>query len=474
MRARHLLIGCFVSAFPFVVAATTARAQAPQAVPAPDPAFDTAKSAFEALPEGQRRAIQDALIWTGDYKGVVDGGFGRGTFAAMSAYAKRAGLPAGGFFDGKASAALLAAANAAKTTAGFALARDGRSGVALSLPLKLLTKRVDAKTGSLWSAADGAVTVETSATRESDGDLASQFDKLKDSKGPRHVTYKIARPDFLVVSGVNGTSAFYTRVARGQVGGDALLRGFSMSWPSGNKAMENMAVAVANSFDPFPGAPAAAAKPIATAPTAPGQAPAAVAVAPPAARRLVLAATAINLGGDKAVAAAAGACEGAQIGGHAAKALKNDPKTGLSLFDVPGLGGQGLAGPAGSTQAGEDALALFRAATTATASQTVLASGQVVGEGAAARVLAPIDETGAGGPVFARSGAFLGLVGPRAAPTRVAGVVPQATWPLIPASFVAEFSAITPPAGAAAPAAPAVADIAAMAKNAVLPMSCLR
>jgi hypothetical protein len=282
------------------------------------------------------------------------------------------------------------------------------------------------------------------------------------------VTYKIVRPDFLVVSGLNGVNGFYTRVARGQVGEEALLRGFTMSWPTADKSMANIAVAVANSFDPFP-ARRPARPPVADAPAA--AAPVA-APAQPAARRLLLAATAVNLGGDKAVAAI-GACEGAEIAGHAAKSVKRDDKTSLALFDVPGLGGKGLARPRERDSSGGDALALYRAAASGSTSETMLAPAELLDRGGVKRVRAPIGEAGAGGPVFSRAGAFLGLVGARPAPAAVAGVVPQAAWPLIPAEALADF---VPAASSAseASAAPAAADVVAMAKDAVLSVSCLR
>ena len=95
-----------------------ARAQTPPA--AADPAMESARQIFEGLPETERRAIQDALIWTGDYKGLVDGGFGRGTRAAMGAYARRTGATADGALAAQARSSLMAAANAARIAAGFA------------------------------------------------------------------------------------------------------------------------------------------------------------------------------------------------------------------------------------------------------------------------------------------------------------------------------------------------------------------
>ena len=89
-----------------------------------DAAYEAGRLAFETLSETDRRAIQEALIWTGDYKGAVDGGYGRGTRTAMIAYARRVGLPDDGLFDTRARASLLAAANGAKAAVGFTLTAD--------------------------------------------------------------------------------------------------------------------------------------------------------------------------------------------------------------------------------------------------------------------------------------------------------------------------------------------------------------
>ena len=77
------------AALPCVQAAAVRAAQAEPA--APDPAFEAARAAFEALPEAERKGLQDALVWTGDYNSVVTGTFGRRTYEALLAYAARTG-----------------------------------------------------------------------------------------------------------------------------------------------------------------------------------------------------------------------------------------------------------------------------------------------------------------------------------------------------------------------------------------------
>ena len=167
-----------------------------------------------ALPEAARRAIQENLIWTGDFNGVVSGDFGRNTRAAIVAFARRNNLPPDGTLDERGRAQLTAAGQAAKANVGFSTQRDPRTGAALGLPAKILVNRVDAGTGSRWSAADNAVQLETLQTRENNGDLKTLFDRLTVATPARKVTYKFMGPTFFVVTGEERGNTFYTRVAQ--------------------------------------------------------------------------------------------------------------------------------------------------------------------------------------------------------------------------------------------------------------------
>ena len=107
-----------------------ASAQAPRPAPAAaqtDAAYEAARLAFEALPEAERKAIQEALVWTSDHNGVTSGGFGRRTFEAIVAYQKRGGLKPDGTLDAKARAALEASAKKIKDGAKFAVLADART-----------------------------------------------------------------------------------------------------------------------------------------------------------------------------------------------------------------------------------------------------------------------------------------------------------------------------------------------------------
>lgn len=432
-----------------------------------DPAFEAGKRAFEALTEAERRALQDALVWTGDFNGTVGGGYGRATHAAIAAYAKRAGSPAEGGLDPKGRAALIGAADAAKVRLGFAAVRDPRTGASFGLPLKILVRRADTAAGSRWSAADDAVAFESAQSKESDGALPAMFDKLKDSSPARRVTYKLLRPDFFVVSGEAGGATFYTRAARGTVNGAAMLRGYTLTYPAGAKGNDRVSIAIANAFDPFPGAPAAAAAPgVAAVPLPPRLPPAA-----PAAPRAVTAASGIAVSADRVLTVLA-RCAEPKISARPARIVKQDEASGLMLLEAQGLNARALAPAAAGPAANISVVVLYQGA------ETMTAPGEILGAAAAggpARVLAPLQGAAAGGAVFDRSGALVALAAPLKAPVRVAGVVSQAAWPLVEAPALSAFLAangvaVKPAAAAGAPQS--AADIAASARGALYPVVC--
>ena len=420
--------------FPLAGGSIPAFAQAP--APAPDPAFEAAKRAWDALPETDRRAIQDGLVWTGDYKGVVDGEFGRGTRAAIAAYAQRTGLPADGTLDQRGRAMLAATAAMARTAVGFAPVRDPKTGAVVALPTKLLPRRTDTAQGSRWASADNSLVVETMLSPPSAGDLPGIFDAIKDSTPQRKVTYRLLRPDFLVVSGEIGRSIFYTRMSRPPADQAGPLRGYTITYPNGAKALDNVSLAVANGWVPFPPAGAGVASaPAANPPAAAAGQPAGARLTPPPpATGPVLSATGLVVAADKVLTAFA-RCMDPRIAGRPATVVKRDEDSGATLLQVPGLAARTFALRSGTAAPGSQAVVVMLArkgqgpdAEAAVAPGDILSS---TGPSQRKRVLAPVQAEGQGAPVFDRSGALVGLAGRTQAPRQVAGIVPQRAWPLL-------------------------------------------
>ena len=85
-RATTLLLALLL------VPLTDAQAQAPAG---PSPQMVAAQASFEALPEAERKAIQNDLIWAGQFSGAVSGSFGPLTFRAINTFKGARGLADG-------------------------------------------------------------------------------------------------------------------------------------------------------------------------------------------------------------------------------------------------------------------------------------------------------------------------------------------------------------------------------------------
>ena len=117
-----------------------AQTSATSSAPAVDAEFAAQKSAFLALPQATRRALQDALVWLGFYNGANDGDFGKRTRDAIVAWQRNVKATPDGVLGPTLVQALLAAADKARAAVGFQTFTDPRTGARVEAPAKLLGK----------------------------------------------------------------------------------------------------------------------------------------------------------------------------------------------------------------------------------------------------------------------------------------------------------------------------------------------
>jgi hypothetical protein len=413
-RSRALVLSSLMLTTLLAVSPQPVRAQAPS----PDAAVDAARSAFEALANTDRKAIQDALIWTGDYSGVADGTFGRQTFVAIAAYQRRAQQPPNGILMLQARAALLAAAQQAKSAAGFTLVDDAKTGIRIGIPAKILPKRsANPSGGGRWQSADDRVTLDTRSAPP-DATLQTLYDRSIAPQSPgRVVSYKVLRPDFFVVAGETTGGKFYTRYNSGPEG----LRGFSIGY---DKAVapqfDQLVVAIANSFTPFPAQTTPA--PVAQNPIS---APQQVQNKPQAP---IVIGTGIATGNSQIVTMAPiASCKDVQVSG-----LKPRQITGRGPFVLDftdSVKAQPLKANRGKLIEGAPLLVVGFVNEGGEASLVALpAQAQAAG-----LLLGPLQPGTSGAPVLDLHGALVGLVGPIPTERRtIAGITPGSSYPVVP------------------------------------------
>jgi hypothetical protein len=496
VNGRGAWLGVALSAAILILsdAAVAAQNQAPPPAPAAGPAdqvFQTQKAAFDALPEVDRRAIQDALVWTGDYNGVLDGNFGKRTRDSILSYQANIKAPTTGVLDTSALAALLAIAEKAKAAVKFQIvADDGKSGVHIGAPLKLLDKQAVLPNGVRLTNADGATTLDLASVS---GDLAALYARLTADAPGRKLTLKLSKPDFFVLSGEEGGRKFYARYVKAPPNwpDPSLVRSFTLTYPAQSASFDRLVVAIANSFEPFPTLPFPDPKRVKTvsvrpdgsiAPDAgtpkPQPAPAVQATKLQPAKPALAASGVIVAPGEALTALDSNQCPRPSVDGKAAKYLREDKQSGLSLIGA-NFGDSASAPPLALGGLSDDLVALSYAADDAGAKPSLQVAG--VAPLADAKdmpkplLLASLPQNAAGSPVFDRNGALVAIVARAAGEAKtVAGVAPLAPHAVIAAGDIEKFLASADVAIAkAAEAGAAVAGkIAAEKRNLVVPIVC--
>lgn len=473
----------------------TALAQA-AGTPAPsaDTHADAQKSAFLTMPEADRKAVQDALGWAGLYNGAVDGAWGKRTRDSILAYQASVPAPADGIVSAQQLAGLKAAARKARAAVGFEIVDERRSGIRIGAPLKLLTKIAMVGGDSTVESADGAVALAMQTRPGEPGALASLYAKLIVETNGRKVTYKaIKTDDFFVVAGEEGVRKFYTRFAKAPAdwADGPSLRGFTFSYPRDRAGdLDRVALAVANSFEPFASSPSSLDTSAARASSAPlnwrdivRQAPptgdaaeatsnppaeAAAKAPPPAPERL--ASGFVVAPGQVLTAVSAADCANPTVDGKPAKSLRADPASGLAL-----LGGDfASAGAPPNVGAASGDLVVLSFAAGASGRATLEASVATLmpGDGASTLVAA-LAKSASGAPVFDRKGDLAALVASiNGEPGRIAGVALVQPHAAIAADAIARFLG---PSGVSAPAQGpdlGAGDIAREKRAALVPIVC--
>jgi len=396
-----------------------------------DPVFDAQKTAFEALSPSDRKAVQDALVWTGDYNGIVDGAFGKRTRDSILSYQANIKTPTTGIVDAAAIARLIATAQKAKEAIKFQIFIDDKTGVKIGAPLKILEKRVANGAGSRLAKSDGSIILDLAGVSGGEANLAALYTRLSADEPGRKTALKLSRPEFFVVSAEEGGRKVYSRYAKAPSDGPDpnLIRGFTLSYPAQAADFDRIAVAIANSFEPFPAAPSPQ-----TAAASPTAAPA----------KAALSASGLLVASGRALSAIGAAeCPHPAVDGKPGKYLREDEESGLSLIatnvtaDAPGVAPilAPLSDDLVAVTYGLDEAAARPVLSVTAASPLAQTNG-----GAKPLLLASLGANAVGGPIFDRKGALVALVA-RATPAAklIAGVSPLAPHPVIVAADIQRF-----------------------------------
>src|SRR4029079_9574720 len=133
---------------------------------------------------------------------------------------------------------------------GWKIVADPGTGVRLRIPTKLVPQQSSDAHGAKWTSPTGTTHVQLARRKEAGPTTAKLAEKEKKEAG-RNIDYTVVKPDFFVLSGLQGLKKFYLR---GTFKGDE-VRILTILY---DQAMENtvepVVIAMSSAFNAFPAA----------------------------------------------------------------------------------------------------------------------------------------------------------------------------------------------------------------------------
>jgi peptidoglycan hydrolase-like protein with peptidoglycan-binding domain len=194
--------------------------------PAAHAGFEESRDWFESLSADERTATQANLTLLGYYEYLVDGQFGNGTFAALTAFQRSLGRASTGVLIPPDQEKLVLLAAEVYAGLGMDLVRDREGQAALIMPLGLLTVKHQIGRGNAYATPDGGLALETLRRPIGEKPFGELYEELKTEAGGRRVTYSNYNDDRFVIAGQQAGRSFYTMFQNA----DTDSVGYSLSW----------------------------------------------------------------------------------------------------------------------------------------------------------------------------------------------------------------------------------------------------
>jgi peptidoglycan hydrolase-like protein with peptidoglycan-binding domain len=222
------------------------------------PALQTPADTASAMAQAERQAIQSDLAWVGHYNGAINGEVSDRMVAAIKAFQNDSGGKQTGVLNPQERGALAEGAKKRQDNVGWKVVFDAGTGVRLGVPTKLVPQQSSDANGARWSSTTGTIQVQMSRRKEAGPTTAKLAEQEKKAPAGRKIDYSVIKPDFFVLSGMQGLKKFYLR---GQIKGDE-VRILTILYDQATEGtMEPVVVAMSSAFNPFPNGAQAAGPP---------------------------------------------------------------------------------------------------------------------------------------------------------------------------------------------------------------------
>jgi peptidoglycan hydrolase-like protein with peptidoglycan-binding domain len=213
------------------------------------PALQSPAETAGAMAQGERKAIQSDLAWVGQYNGAISGDVSERMVEAIKEYQKAGGGKPTGVLNPKERSVLAETARRRRENAGWKIVTDALTGAQLGIPTKLVPQQSSDANGSKWSSPTGTIQILLSRRKEAGPATAKLAEREKKEPAGRTVDYIVVKPEFFVLSGLQGLKKFYVR---GTFKGDEVRVLTILYDQATENTVEPMVIAMSSAFNPFP------------------------------------------------------------------------------------------------------------------------------------------------------------------------------------------------------------------------------
>lgn len=213
------------------------------------PALQTPADTANAMAQAERLALQSDLAWVGQYNGAITGEVSDRMVAAIKEFQKSRGGKQTGVLNAQERGILADTAKRRQENVGWKIVTDAGTGVRLGIPAKLAPQQSSDANGAKWTSATGTIQIQLARRKEANPTTAKLADKEKKEPTGRSIDYTVVKPDFFVLSGLQGLKKFYVR---GTFKGDEVRILTILYDQATENTVEPVVIAMSSAFNPFP------------------------------------------------------------------------------------------------------------------------------------------------------------------------------------------------------------------------------
>ena len=200
------------------------------------------------MAQAERLALQSDLAWVGQYNGAITGDVSERMVTAIKEFQKSRGGKQTGVLNPQERGVLADTAKRRQDNVGWKIVTDPGTGVRLGIPTKLVPQQTSDASGAKWTSSTGTIQIQLARRKEAGPTTAKLAEREKKEPG-RTIDYTVVKPDFFVLSGMQGLKKFYLR---GTFKGDEVRILTILYDQATENTVEPVVIAMSSAFNAFP------------------------------------------------------------------------------------------------------------------------------------------------------------------------------------------------------------------------------